>query len=101
MTSPYFSVFRLRQLKTLTAYLYLLCFCVHRYRRHVDILTASLIHQQQQIDQRAVSLARENLIETRLDGQPHLKKAGQVLKLFVDETLDLQTPFIKVQRHAF
>ncbi len=97
----YYSSFRLRQLGTHTAYLYMLCFAVHRYQRVHDHLLTCFLHKVKQYVDEAKAVAKERIAAQRAVDQRDLAKAGAVLKLFTTEQVDAATPFSAVQAQAF
>jgi len=97
----YYSVYKLKRLDTSLVYLYLLCFIYHRYQRLHDNLLGSLIHHVRQYDDAANEVAKERVYQHRTEGNENLDKAGQLLKLFTDDTIAQQTPFHRVRARAF
>jgi len=97
----YYSVFRLRQLGTHTAYLYVLCFAFHRHQRVHDHLLTCFLHKVKQYGDEAKAMAKERISAQRTADQRDLPKAGAVLKLFTTEQVDAATPFSAVQARAF
>jgi len=97
----YYSVFRLKRFDQFLVYLYLICFVYHRYQRLHDNLLNSLIYNVRQYADEAKAAAKERVYEFRTEGNENLRKAGQVLKLFTDDSISENTPFSKVQAKAF
>jgi hypothetical protein len=97
----YYSVFRLKQLDERLVHVYLLCFVSHRYQRLHDHLITSLIYHVRRYADAAKDAAKERVYTSRVEGNDHVHKAGQVLKLFTDGNIAPQTPFQDVQTHAF
>ena len=97
----YYSIFRLRQLDTYAAYLYLLCFALHRYQRVHDHLITCFLHKVKQYVDAAKAGAKERTAAQRLADRHDLPKAGKVLKLFTAEPQDATTPFSTIQARAF
>ncbi len=97
----YYSVFRLRQLDEQMVYLYLLCFVYHRYQKLHDNLINCLIYDVRQYLDEAKNTAKERVYECLTEGNENLQKAGQVLKLFTNESIEKDTPFHQVQAKAF
>jgi TnpA family transposase len=97
----YYSVFRLKQLDEWIVYLYLLCFVYHRYQKLHDNLLHTLIHHVRRYVDEAKGEAKERVYEHRMEGNDHLLKAGQLLKLFTDESIAESTPFLEVRAKAF
>ena len=97
----YYSVFQMNQLEKNQAYIYLLCFVHHRYQRLHDNLINCFIYRVRQLLDEAKSVAQERVYECRLEHNLQLHKAGQVLKLFTDDTIAATTPFENVRARAF
>lgn len=97
----YYSVFRLKQLSQGVAHVYLLCFIHHRYQRAHDNLLNSLIHKVKQYVEDSKVAAKERVYEYRIENNHNLAKAGQVLKLFTDDSIPEDASFQSVQAMAF
>jgi TnpA family transposase len=97
----YYSVFQMSQLEENLAHIYLLCFVQHRYQRLHDNLINCFIYRVRQLLDEAKSVAKERVYEYRLEHNRNLYKAGQVLKLFADDTIADETPFADVRTKAF
>ncbi|MGE0683287.1 MAG: Tn3 family transposase, partial [Candidatus Binatia bacterium] len=97
----YYSVYKLKRMKTGPVALYLLCFVYHRYQRLHDHLFHSLLYHVRRYTDEAKEQAKERLTAYALAGSQHLPQAGQVLKLFTDSRIAAHTPFGNVQAQAF
>jgi len=97
----YYSVFRLKQLDEPIVYIYLLCFVYHRYQRLHDNLINSLIHYVRRYADEAKAAAKARVYELSIESNQNLQKAGQVLKLFTDDSIASDTPFHQIQAKAF
>jgi TnpA family transposase len=97
----YYSVYKLRRMKTEPVALYLLCFVSHRYQRLHDHLFHSLLHHVRRYTDEAKEAAEARVYGYRIEGNQNLHKAGQVLKLFTDSHIAADTPFEEVQTTAF
>ncbi|SHJ31671.1 Transposase and inactivated derivatives, TnpA family [Rubritalea squalenifaciens DSM 18772] len=97
----YYSVFRLRRFDPGVVHVYLLCFIHHRYQRHHDNLLASLIHSVRKFSDRAKESARQRVYEHRVEKNGHLRKAGQILRLFIDDEISGTDSFDQVRAKAF
>jgi len=64
-------------------------------------LLIQLNYRVRQLLDEAKSAARERVYEHRLEHTHQLHKAGQVLKLFTDDTIAASTPFEEVRARAF
>lgn len=97
----YYSVFRLKQLSQGVVHVYLLCFLHHRYQRANDNLLNSLIHKVKRYVEDSKVAAKERVYEYRIETNQNLEKAGQVLKLFTDDSIPEDASFQSVQATAF
>jgi TnpA family transposase len=97
----YYSVFQLSQLDEQLVHVYLLCFVYHRYQKLHDNLINSLIYHIKRYDDEAKNAAKERVYAYHIEHNRNLKKAGQVLKLLTDNTLDEETPLQVVRKKAF
>jgi hypothetical protein len=97
----YYSVYKLKRLNQWLAYVYLLCFVYHRYQRLHDNLINSLLYNVRRYGDEAKSVAKEKVYECHVENNQNLKKAGRVLKLFTDNSIEANTPFQDVQNTAF
>lgn len=97
----YYSVFRLKQLDEQLVTVYLLCFIYHRYQRLNDNLLKSFLYKISGYLDEAKTAAKEQVYAYQLESNLHLQKAGQVLKLFTDETIAAATPFQDIRTQAF
>ena len=97
----YYTAFRLKRFDPSVVYIYLLCFVHHRYQRHHDNLLASFIYSVRRFHDQAKEAAKQRVYEHRLESNRHLQKAGQILRLFVDDRIAETEPFDLVRAKAF
>ena len=97
----YYSTFRLQQLDQHLTYIYLLCFAHVRYQQFQDNLITYFIYQVRTYSDDARQDAQRQLADFQLERNRHLPQAGQVMRLFTDETIAPTTPFGDVQSRAF
>lgn len=97
----YYSVFRLKRLAQGMVQVYLLCFIFHRYQRLHDNLISSLRYNVRRYVEASKGAAKEQVYEYRIEGNQNLQKAGQVLKLFTDDSIAQTASFQEVQAQAF
>lgn len=90
----YYSVYKLKQLNKWTVYLYLLCYIHDRFQKVHDNLINTLIYSTRRYKNEAKSLAKEEVYELYTQNKQDIKKAGEVLKLLLDESID---PMISVK----
>ena len=97
----FYSVFRLQRLAPETTRLYLLCFAYHRFRQINDTLVEAFIHLVDQYEGQAKQAAEEARQRALAEMSEHLEAAGQVLGLFVDDSIPGDAPFAVVKEKAF
>jgi hypothetical protein len=97
----YYTVARLKQRDQHLARIYLLCYLHFRYQKLYDNLINALIYHVRQYGDTAKTAAKERVYAARLEYNSQIKKAGQVLKLFTDESLPQATSFGEAQQKAF
>ena len=97
----YYSVYKIKQLNEWIGFVYLLCFVLHRYQSMHDILINTLIYNVRHYIDESKSKAKEQIYESFTETNQNIKKAGQVLKIFTDDSIDIDTPFKDVQATAF
>ncbi|MEO0012914.1 MAG: hypothetical protein RLZZ535_1303, partial [Cyanobacteriota bacterium] len=97
----YYSVFRLKRLAQGIVHVYLLCFVSYRYQRLHDNLISSLRYNVRRYIEATKGVAKERVYEYRIEGNQNLQKAGQVLKLFTDDSIAKTASFQEVQAKAF
>ena len=97
----YYSVFRLKRLAQGIVHVYLLCFVSHRYQRLHDNLISSLRYNVRRYVEATKGAAKERVYEYRIEGNQNLQKAGQVLKLFTDDSIAKTASFQEIQAKAF
>jgi TnpA family transposase len=97
----YYSVFRLKRFNEWIVYVYLLCFVYYRYQRVHDNLINTFLYNVKHYSDEAKNAAKERVYEYHIESNQNMKKAGQVLKLFTDDTIPIDTPFQTVQSMAF
>ncbi|MBI1766913.1 MAG: Tn3 family transposase, partial [Bacteroidetes bacterium] len=97
----YYSMFRLSRFNKETIYLYLLCFIYNRYQTINENLINSFIYRVRKYADEARTAAKETVYQQAVEGNNHLKPAGKVLKLFVDDRLSDEMRFGDVKQIAF
>lgn len=97
----YYSVFRLKRLPQAMVHVYLLCFILNRYQRLHDNLISSLRYNMKRYVDATKDAAKERVYEYRIENNQNLEKAGQVLKLFTDDSIAEDATFQTVQAKAF
>ncbi len=97
----FYTAYKLRRMSVATVRLYLLCFAYHRFRQINDNLIEAFIHLVNQYEKQAKLGAEQALTKALTDAGNNLQAAGQVLNLFVDESITDDIPFSVVKAKAF
>ena len=97
----YYSVYRLNRFDRWQTYLYLLCFIYHRHQKVQDHLIEGLCFKVREYHEDAKEASKTAILELRMQTNQYVEKAGQVLSLFTDETIEEDLPFAAIQQRAF
>lgn len=97
----FYTVYKLRRMDASTVRLYLLSFAFHRFRQINDNLIEAFIHLVGQFDKQAKLAAKVAILRASEEANSNLKAAGEVLGLFVDESIASDCPFSTVKERAF
>ena len=97
----FYTVYKFQRMAVPTTRLYLLCFAYHRFRQINDNLIDAFIYPVDQYEQQAKLAAETAAIKAMTDASANLQAAGQVLNLFIDQSIPGKTPFSKVKKKAF
>ncbi|MES2730110.1 MAG: Tn3 family transposase [Bacteroidota bacterium] len=97
----YYSVYKIKRMDTKTIRFLLCCFVYHRYQKLHDHLINAFIFTLSKYIKEAKAVAMERIYQLNADRSEHLKQAGQVLALFLDENIAENTPFEQVKARAF
>ena len=97
----FYTVYKLQRMAPETTRLYLLCFAYHRFRQINDTLVEAFIHLVDQYEGQAKQAAEEARQRALAEMSEHLQAAGQVLGLFVDDSIPGDAPFAVVKEKAF
>jgi len=84
-----------------TTWLYLLCYAFHRFRQINDNIIEAFIHLVNDYEKFAKQAAEQAVQLATTEASENLKAAGLILKLFVDNSIANDTPFIQVKERAF
>jgi hypothetical protein len=83
------------------ARLYLLCFLLQRYQRINDNLINALIYQVRKVLSAAKVWLQERLLSDRMEGSKNVQHIGQILDLFLDDSIADSVSFGEIKRRAF
>lgn len=97
----YYPTTRLQRMAPLEAKLYLLCFSYHRYRQINDHLVEAFVARVDGYTREARAASEEAMKEAVEQGAKNLYAAGNVLNLFVDESVADDAYFADVRKKAY
>jgi TnpA family transposase len=97
----YYSVWRIKRLNEWIVYVYILCFVYNRYQQVNDNLINTLIYNVRKYNDESKEKGKEKVYEYHIEINQNLKKVGQVLKIFTDDSIDTSTPFNDIKAKAF
>lgn len=97
----FYTVYKLRRMPIGPARLYLLCFAFLRFREINDNLIEAFVYLVDHYEKLAKRAADEAMKKAMDDASENLQAAGDVLTLFVDDSIAANTPFQDVQHRAF
>ncbi len=97
----YYSVYKIKRMEQKTIRFLLCCFVYHRYQQLHDHLINAFIFTLNKYLKEAKTVSVERIYQLNADRSEHLKQAGQVLALFLDENIAENTPFEQVKARAF
>ncbi len=97
----FYSVFRIKRLRSEIGQLYLFCFIYYRYQRINDNLINTFIYYVRKYADVAKLAAKLQVYQLKADGNRDLDKAGKVLSLFLDDEIPDETTFREIRERAF
>ena len=97
----FYTTYKLRRMSLATVRLYLLCFAYHRFRQINDNLIEAFIHLVNQYEKQGKLEAEQTMQRSLTDAANHLQAAGQVLNLFIDDSIAEDSAFSVVKTKAF
>ncbi|OQW85901.1 MAG: Tn3 family transposase [Rhodoferax ferrireducens] len=97
----YYTIYDLRRLKSGQTYLYLLCYAWQRYRQLTDNVVEAFGYHTRQLEDDTKAVANQQAAQIHNERQQATPRVGELLLLYVDDTLDDVTPFGTVRHRAF
>jgi len=97
----YYTIYDLRRLNPGQTHLYLLCYIWHRYRKISDNLIAAFGYHKKKLEDDIKEGTNKQIIQAQSERQQGTTQVGQLLLLYVDETLEDAMPFGLVRHQAF
>ena len=97
----YYTVYKLQRMAPPTTRLYLLCFAYHRYRQINDHLIEAFMVRVEDYGKQAKLASEEAMRHALTEASENLRAAGEVLHLFVDESIPDDASFATVKAKAY
>jgi TnpA family transposase len=97
----YYTIYDLRRFDPGQTHLYLLCYIWHRYRKISDNLIAAFGYHKKKLEKDIKENTNKQIIQAQSERQQGSPQVGQLLLLYVDDTLDDTMPFGLVRHQAF
>lgn len=99
--AAHYTIYKLKQFKGSMIYVLLLCFTYNRYREINDILVEAFRYYIRNYEEEAQKIAKEGVYNYHLDVSEQMGKVPAVLKLFLDKSIDGNTPFSFIKNRVF
>lgn len=96
----YYTVYKLKRMDHETVQLYLLCFIHDRYQRLNDNLLAAFCALVRRYANEVEEATKETIYRFKLQAHDDIEQGAKVLALFLDPSIDGQTPFSTVREQA-
>lgn len=97
----FYTVYDLRRFKPAKTNLYLLCYAWQRYRQLTDNVVEAFGYQTRQLEDETKAAATQQAAKIYNERQQATPRVGELLLLYVDDTLPDITPFGDVRHQAF
>ena len=97
----FYTIYDLRRLKPNQTYLYVLCYAWQRYRQLTDNIVEAFGYHTRQLEDDTKTVATQQAARIHNERQQATPRVGELLLLYVDDTLTDVTPFGNVRRRAF
>ncbi len=81
--------------------LYLLCYLHQRWQEAQERIADGLVYHVRQAKQKAKQYAQESVAKDWRKAEKNVRKAAEVLRLFIDDSTDDQQPLSAVRQNAF
>jgi hypothetical protein len=97
----YYTVTKLQRFDHLTRQLYLLCYLQSRYRTINEHLADAFIFHCRKLREKAKDYSKEAAFNEWNNASENISKAADILRLFIDKSVDSKQPFSKIKSKAF
>jgi hypothetical protein len=96
----YYTAYKLKRMDREAVHLYLLCFSHDRYQRLNDNLLGAFCSLVRRYVDEVGAATKEAIYRFKLQSSEDVEQGAKVLDLFLDPTIDGQTPFAAVREQA-
>lgn len=97
----FYTIYDLRRLKPGQTHLYLLCYAWQRYRQLTDNLVEAFGYHTRHLEDNTKAVANKQATQIHNERQQATPRVGELILLYVDDTLADLTPFGTVRQRAF
>jgi TnpA family transposase len=97
----YYTIYDLRRFNPGQTHLYLLCYIWQRYRKVSDNLIAAFGYHKKKLENDIKEITSKQVIKSQAERQQGAQQVGQLLLLYVDDTIEDTMPFGLVRHQAF
>jgi TnpA family transposase len=97
----FYTIYDLRRFKPSQTNLYLLCYAWQRYRQLTDNLVEAFGYHTRRLEDRTKAVSNQQATQIHNERQQATPRVGELLLLYVDDSLTDVTPFGTVRNRAF
>ena len=97
----FYTIYDLRRFKPGQTHLYLLCYAWQRYRQLTDNVVEAFGYHTRHLEDDTKEVANQQAVQIHNERQQATPRVGELLLLYVDESLTDATPFGTVRSQAF
>jgi len=97
----YYTIYDLRRFNPGQTHLYLLCYIWLRYRKISDNLIAAFGYHKKKLEKNIKDETNKQALQAQTERQQRAAQVGQLLLLYVDESIEDTRPFGSVRHKAF
>ena len=97
----FYTIYDLRRFKPGQTNLYLLCYAWQRYRQLTDNVVEAFGYHTRQLEDDTKAVANQQAVKIHNERQQATPRVGELLLLYVDDSLTDVTPFGTVRHRAF
>ena len=97
----FYTIYDLRRFKPGQTHFYLLCYAWQRYRQLTDNVAEAFGYHTRHLEDDTKEVANQQAVQIHNERQQTTPRVGELLLLYVDDSLTDVTPFGSVRRQAF